>query len=188
MPSPGNIPGQQFRLVKAALPALPPIQWHWHNCIKWLIDRNRALEESRQWPAQRAHTAVFEKVNQVSEGAFIETETGRAIEATQALAACGANAVLVKRIAVYEGCMTASAEVIGLEGFRCGQTLVANGNSGPFCKRALADAAFVGKKQRKNAVGDRSEGGSSRSRYATTREGAPPDIKPALRRLSSEIS
>ncbi len=173
---PGNMPRQQFRLIKSALPLFAPVERYRNHGVELLVERNSSFEEPAQLPRQRLHAGVLEQVNQVAQRAFVESEAGRAVEAAQALSASGTDALFVQRVAVRKRGMTGRAEVGGFKRLGRVQTLGADRYSGPFGKRALADAAFVRKQQRKNAVGDRSEGGSGRSRQATTREGAPPVI------------
>ena len=135
-----------------------------HHGIERLVDRNRALEKPGQRFRQGLHAVVFEKVDQPAEGAFIESEAGCAVEASQALPARGADAVVVQRIAVNERSVAGDTEEFGFEGPGGFEAVGADRHASPSGERALADAAFVGEQQRKNAVGDRSESGSCRSR------------------------
>ena len=128
-------------------------------------------------------------MNQIAERAFVKSEAGRFIEPSETRAAGRADAVLIERVFVNERRVAGGTEIAGLERCRRSETLVANGNACPFIQGPSADAAVVGKKQRKNAVRNPAEeSGASRSRYATTREGAPPDIVPNSLRFWSANS
>jgi hypothetical protein len=127
-------------------------------------------------------------MDQSAEGAVVHSETRRLIEFPQTSAAGGAYAVPIERICVDERRSAGSAEEFSVERGRGIQALIANGDTRPFEERAFTDAAIVRKENRKNAVGDPVDGlpeevGNSRSRYRTTREGAPPDMVPASRRF-----
>jgi hypothetical protein len=154
-----------------------------------LVDRNSPIEIRRQRPRQRLHPGILEKVNQPAQRTFVYSEAGRMIEPTQARTARRANSLLVERPRVKKGRIANRAEVIGIQGRGRSQTVGTDRNPGPFEQRAIANAAVVGEKQRKNSVRDpANEIEGSRSRYSTTREGAPPCIWPTTRLLRSEIS
>jgi hypothetical protein len=74
------------------------------------------------------------------------------IETPQTGAAGGANALLVKGIRVDKRCIADRAKVLGIQRDRRIQAGFADRNPGPFGERALANAAIVGEKQRKNSV------------------------------------
>jgi hypothetical protein len=85
--------------------------------------------------------------------------------------------VLIEREYIQERRIANGAEEFHLE--RRGRSKAAgtDRNPGPFEKLTLANAAIVRKKQRKNSVRDpANEIEGSRSRYRTTREGAPPEL------------
>jgi len=74
------------------------------------------------------------------------------VETPQPGAAGSANALVIEWIRVDKRCVADRAEVFGIQrngGIEAG---FANRNPGPFDQRALADAAIVGEKQRKNSV------------------------------------
>jgi hypothetical protein len=99
------------------------------------------------------------------------------VETAQARTACRANSVLVERPRIEKRRVANRAEVICIERRRGSETLGTDRNPRPLEERAIADAAIVGEKQRKNSVGDlANEIEGSRSRYRTAREGAPPVI------------
>jgi len=202
---PGHMSRQEFRLVEAALPLLAPVERHRNNGIKTFVHRNGALQICRQRPRERLHPGILEQVNQTAQRAFVDSEAGRTIEPAKARAAGGAYALLIERPRIEERRIANGAEVVGLEGSGRSETAGTDRNPCPFEKRAFANAAIVRKKQRKNSVRDpANEIEGSRSRYRTTREGAPPDTAPeapfkavpeasvkavpARRRLRSEIS
>ena len=132
-------------------------------------------------------------MNEAAQRALVHPEAGRLVKPAQSCPASSADAVLVERKCVEERRVTAGAEILGFKRSGRVQALIANGNPRPLAERTPANAAIRRKKPRKNAVGDLvnhllEEVGSRRSRYLTTREGAPPDIVPVSRRCWSEIS
>ena len=72
---------------------------------------------------------------------------------------------LIERTGVEKRRVANGAEVIGIERRGRSETLGADRNTRPLEERAVADAAIIGEKQRKNPVGDPAnemEGGRSR--------------------------
>jgi hypothetical protein len=96
-------------------------------------------------------------VNETAESAFVKTEATGAVEPSKAGTADRADTLLVQRIGVYERRVTAGAEIIRFELNGRREAVRADGNPCPFIKGVFTDTAFVREKQRKNAVGDRSE-------------------------------
>jgi hypothetical protein len=96
-------------------------------------------------------------MNQTAESAFVKTEATGAVKPPKAGTADRADALLVQWIGVYERRITAGAEIIRLELNGRGEAVRADGNPSPFIEGVFTDTAFVWEKQRKNAVGDRSE-------------------------------
>ncbi len=92
--------GQQFCLIETALPALAPVQGNGDHGIEGLIDRDRPFKTSRQPSGQRFHAAVFIKVNQTAEFAFVESKTRRAIEGSQPRTTSGTRPKLIKRVGI----------------------------------------------------------------------------------------
>lgn len=91
-------------------------------------------------------------MNEAAERAFVQAEAGGVVETPQPGAAGGANALVIQWIRVDKRCVADRAEVLGIQrngGFEAG---FADRNPGPFDERALADAAIVREKQRKNSV------------------------------------
>jgi hypothetical protein len=114
-------------------------------------------------------------MDQAAQRTFIRPEARRLVERPQPRPARRANALLIERPRVEKRSITNGAREIRLERFRRRQTLFADRNARPLYKRTLANPAIIGKKQREKSVrnlADEMEG--SRSRYRTTREGAPP--------------
>jgi hypothetical protein len=93
-------------------------------------------------------------VNETAERAFIQPEAGRVVEPPQAGAAGGANALVVKWICVDKRYIARRAKVLRIQRDWGIQAGFADRNPGPFGQRALANAAIVGEKQRKNSMGD----------------------------------
>jgi len=147
-----------LRLIESALPFLTPVQRHGSNRVEGFVDGNGALEILRKWPRERLHSRIFVEMNQAAERAFVKSEATGAVKPAKAGTADCADTLVVKRIVVDERGVTAGAEIVGLKGGGHRETGLADRNTGPFVKRLFTDAAFIRKKQRKNAVGDRSEG------------------------------
>ncbi|HEY8667215.1 MAG TPA: hypothetical protein VIL86_11140, partial [Tepidisphaeraceae bacterium] len=59
---------------------------------------------------QRLHAAVFEKMNQLAEAAFIRGQAVGGIETAQAAAACGANPIGVQREGIQKRRLAQAAE------------------------------------------------------------------------------
>jgi hypothetical protein len=128
-------------------------------------------------------------MNQAAQGAFVHPEAGRMVEPAQARAARRANSPVVERPRVEKGRVANGTKVIGCERLRRSQAFGTDGNPRPFEQRAIANAAVVREKQRKNSVGDpANEIEGSRSRYSATREGAPPVIEPTTRQSSTWVN
>jgi hypothetical protein len=96
-------------------------------------------------------------MNEAAECAFVKTEATGAVEPSKAGTADRADALLVQRIGVYKRRITTRAKIISFELDGRGETVRADGNPRPFIEGVFTNTAFVWKKQRKNAVGDRSE-------------------------------
>ena len=88
-----------------------------------------------------------------------------------------ANSPLVERPRIEKRRVANGAEVIGIERRGRSETIGTDRNPRPFEERTIANAAIVREKQRKNSVRDpANEIEGRRSRYRTTREGAPPVV------------
>ena len=185
----GDVPGEKFRLIKAAIPLFAPMQRHRNNGVEaFLSRRGGALHVSGQRTRQRFHSRIFEEMNQGAKSAFVHAEAGGVIESAQAGAASGADAAVVQRIRIEERGIADRTEIFGVER-RAGalRQSLQTGTVGPLTSATFADAAIVREKQRKNSVRGSPYRRSkrSRSRYSVTREGAPPVREPAPRRLSA---
>jgi len=152
-----NVASQKFSLIEASLPFPAPVQGDRGDGVKTLIDGDCPFQAERKRPCQRFHSGVFVKVNEAAECAFVKTEATGAVEPSKAGTADRADALLVQRIGVYKGRIAAGTEIIRFEWDGSGETVRADGNPRPFIKGVFTNTAFVWKKQRKNAVGDRSE-------------------------------
>jgi hypothetical protein len=147
-----DIPGQKFRLVESPLQLLAPVQGHWHYRIETLIDRNCTLHKGGQRSREWFHPGVFEKMNKSPERTFVQPEAGGVIETAQTGATGCANALVVKRISINKRRIADGAKVFRVERHGGFETVLADRNPGPFVEPALANAAVVRKKQRKNTV------------------------------------
>ncbi len=168
---------EKFRLVEAAAPLSAPMQRYRDDGVKMFVNRNGTLQVCGQRPGQRLHSGILEQVNQPAQGTFVDPETGRVVEPAQTRTASSANAPLIERPRVEKRRVANGAEVIGLQRRGRSEAIGTDRNACPFEQRAIAHAAIVGEKQRKNSVGDpANEIDGSRSRYRVAREGAPPAI------------
>ena len=123
-------------------------------------------------------------MNQAAQRTFVNPETGRTVEPAEARSAGCADTPGIERPRVEKRRPANGAEVIGIERRRGSEAIGTDRNPRPFEERTSANAAVVREKQRKNSVGDlANEIEGRRSRYRTAREGAPPVVIPAARRL-----
>ena len=174
-PVSGEAACQEFRLVEAAFPLFAPIQGHRNNSVEMFAWRNSPFQKYCQGARQRLHPRILEQMNQAAQRAFVHSKAGRMIEASQAGTASRTDTLFIERERVQKGCVADGAEVIRHQRRGRSEALAADWNPSPFFERALANAAIVREKQRKNSVRDpANEIEGSRSRYRTTREGAPP--------------
>ena len=163
---------------------------HGNHGVKMFIDRNGSFQVRSQRPGEGFHPGILKEVNQTSQRAFVHPETGCVVKPPQARTACRANSPLIERPGVEKRRIANGTEEIGIERRGRSETLGANRNPRPFEECPIANAAIVRKKQRENPVRDpANEIECGRSRYRTTREGAPPvakteTIKPATRLCS----
>lgn len=166
-------------LVESTLPPFAPVQRHRHDRVITLIVRKNTLQVTGQMTRQRLHSRILIQMNQAAQRAFVQTEAGGMIESAKSRTASRAHTLLVERVRIQKRRITNRAKVIGLQRSGGLKATGANRNAGPFGKGTLANTAVSRKKQRKNSVvklvdsaTEQIEGG--RSRYRTTREGAPP--------------
>jgi hypothetical protein len=57
------------------------VQWHSRHQVELPVARQGVGQQSAQWMGQAAHAAVFEKVDQLAQRAFIRAVTEDFVEA-----------------------------------------------------------------------------------------------------------
>jgi hypothetical protein len=152
-----DVASQKFGLIKTSFPFPAPVQGDRGNSVKAFIDGDSTFQTTRERPCKRLHSGVFVKVNQTAEGTFVKTEATGAVKPSKAGTADRANTLFIQRIGIDERRITARAEIICFEWNGGGKAVCADRNPCPFIEGVFTDTAFVWEKQRKNAVGDRSE-------------------------------
>jgi hypothetical protein len=147
-----HLRSDEIGLVEPPLKAAAPVQRHRDDGVESFIERQRPRQKFAQGLSQRLHPAVFEKMDQLPQPAFIEAEAVGSVEASRAGAAEGATAFEIEWKSILKGSLALRTEVIGGESAGRAQTAGADGNARIAVKRDLTDAAFVGKEDRKKSV------------------------------------
>jgi hypothetical protein len=126
MSPPANLTRQKFGLVEPALPSLAPMQGHGHDDIETLFPRQGARQQPSQRRRQRLNAAVLEKVNQLAQFVFVESERVRRVEPSDTSAAQCAPSLIVERKAAQEWRAALRTTVFRRQGFRLGQAGATN--------------------------------------------------------------
>jgi hypothetical protein len=98
-------------------------------------------------------------VNQFAQRAIVRAKTIGGIESARARSAEPADTFFIQREMILKRRAAAYAKVIGRNWSDARQARGANGNAREFGQRSLADAAFIGKNERKKAIGGLAENG-----------------------------
>jgi len=97
--------GEDFRLVEATPPPLPPVKRNGNYGVEFLLS-HQIRQITRQMPPKRFHAGVFVLVDQIAQGAFVKTKTGGPVEAAKARPARRTQSPLIQRESVREWSLT----------------------------------------------------------------------------------
>jgi len=98
-------------------------------------------------------------VNQFAQRAFVGSKTVGRIESARPGAALPANSLFIQRKMILERRAAAYTKVIGFDGRDTRQARRANRNARKLRQRGFANAAVIGKNERKKAIGNLAENG-----------------------------
>ena len=105
--------GEQFGLIKAALPALAPVHRNSHDQVKALIERQSTNEQATERRRKSFDFAVFKKVNELPEGTVVTAERVSRVEIDGTLAADATEILFIQRIRVDKGRAAGATEKFG---------------------------------------------------------------------------
>ena len=123
------------------------------NPIETLIERQRRRHQIAQRPGQRPDAAIFIKVNQVAQHAFISAKTVCRVETSQPVTAYAAAALGIQWKGILKRRAATDAEEFGAQRLGQFQAIGANRKAAKRIYSAAADAAIGRKDKGKKGAG-----------------------------------